>query len=125
MATETNQNPILSCPACGYSLQALTHASCPECGQVFAIISQKELERQRRWLAPYVIGLSTIPILYLLLYLSLRVTGVYASTYNLGNWEVKVDSNSEVVDTLYLPLSYLESEMQFHFSWFHDDPLSC
>lgn len=118
-------NPDLDCPSCGYSLTALTQSSCRECGQAFAIVPAEELKRRRRWIKPFALGACSVPALYLAFYLFLRVSGVYESYYSQGGWEVTLDSNSEIVDTIYLPLVCFESEMQFHFSWFHDEPLGC
>ncbi|MEM6258659.1 MAG: hypothetical protein AAGI37_10145 [Planctomycetota bacterium] len=118
-------NPSLDCPTCGYSLTGLTQPSCPECGQTVAIITTQELKRSRRWLKPFIGGALSLPALYLAFYVFLRVSGIYPSDYSQGNWGVTLDSNSEVVDALYSPLTYFEAEVQFHFSWFHDDPLSC
>ena len=118
-------NPNLDCPSCDYSLTSLTQTSCPECGQAFAIVSTQELMRRRRWLKPFVLGACSLPAFYLTFYLFLRVTGVFPADYSQGHWGVALDSNSEVVNALYLPLSYFEEELQFHFSWFHDEPFSC
>ena len=67
----------------------------------------------------------TLPALYLIFYVFLRLSGVYESYYSQGSWEVDGSSNSYVVDVIYFPLFILETDLQFHFSWFHDEPVGC
>ena len=116
-------NESLNCPSCGYELTALTKARCPECGKPFEVCKPNVLiNRKKVWWRAYLIGATSVPVLYLALYLLLRVGGVYYPYYSQGSWEMDGGTNIYFVDLAYLPLIFVENEFQAHFDWFYEQP---
>ena len=73
--------------------------------------------KQRMPWKPYVLGLLTPPLLYLLAYALLRITGVIYPYYSQGSWEMEGGTGVYVIDIWFLPLVLLEGDFHNHFRW--------
>lgn len=70
----------------------------------------------RPWKA-YILGVLTIPVVYLLLYAVLRLTGVFYAYYSQGNWEIDGGTRIDVVDVWFIPLAITETKLQNRLRW--------
>ena len=80
--------------------------------------SLKYSKQRRRWpWKEYVLGVVTTPIVYLLLYAILRVTGVFHAYYSQGSWEIEGGTGIYLVDMPFLPLVAMEGDLQNRLRW--------
>jgi hypothetical protein len=61
---------------------------------------------------PYILGLLTVPVLYVLLYLVLRACGVFHAYYSQGSWAIDGGTGIYVVDLPFLPAAIAEADLQ-------------
>ena len=67
-----SDDPALTCPACGYELEGLSGARCPECGQAFTITAADEPEAHPRWM----VGIFLLQMLLLIIGTCVLVAGL-------------------------------------------------
>jgi hypothetical protein len=65
----------------------------------------------------YVLGIGTTPVVYLLLYTILRVTGVFHTHYSQGSWEIEGGTGVYVVDAAFFPPAAMEGDLQNWLRW--------
>ncbi len=72
-----------------------------------------------RWaLVGYALGMFTLPVVYLLVYFLLRLSGVYYPSWSQGSWdEIDGTTNVFVLDVLFLPAEVFEVQLanRYHF----------
>jgi hypothetical protein len=73
---------------------------------------------RRRWpWKPYILGVVTTPVVYLLLYVILRVTGVFHAYCSQGSWEIEGGTGIYIVDVPFFPLAVMEGDLQNQLRW--------
>ncbi|HEX8340561.1 MAG TPA: hypothetical protein VF624_06590 [Tepidisphaeraceae bacterium] len=73
--------------------------------------------RRRRPRRPYVLAVTSVALAYLLLYVALRVTGVFYPYYSQGGWEIDGGTGIYAVDIPFLPLAILEGGAHNRLRW--------
>ena len=74
------------------------------------------LRRRLPW-KPFILGMLTTPVVYLVLYAILRVTGVFHAYYTQGSWEIEGGTGIYIVDVPFLPLALMEGDLQNRHRW--------
>jgi hypothetical protein len=73
---------------------------------------------RRRWpWKPYILGVLTTPLVYLMLYAILRVTGAFHPYYSQGSWEIEGGTRIYIVDVAFFPLAVMEGDLQNRLRW--------
>lgn len=79
-------------------------------------LEYSRLRRRLPW-TPYLLGVATLPALYLATYVLLRCCGVYYPFYNQGGWEIDGSTNSLIVDGAFFPAMIVEMNLQNRLRW--------
>ena len=73
---------------------------------------RKELMGERRRWRAYLLGLLMLSLMYLMLYIALRMVGVFVVYYGPDGLEVASQSESRVLDAAFGPLRAIEMELK-------------
>lgn len=77
----------------------------------------QSLPQQRLAWKSFLIGTACVPIAYVLLYLLLRITGVFYAYYSQGSWEIEGGTRFYYVDIWFVPLVMIETDVQNYLRW--------
>jgi hypothetical protein len=66
---------------------------------------------------PYLLGVATLPGLYFLTYILLRVGGVYYPFFNQGGWDIDGTTNVYLLDLTFVPARMIEADIQNRLRW--------
>ena len=69
---------------------------------------------------PFLFGVAVLPSLYLLVYVMLRLCGVYRPFYNQGGWEIDGTTRIYFIDVTFLPATIIEADCQNRLRWLHE-----
>jgi hypothetical protein len=81
-----------------------------------ASLEYSTLRRRLPW-KPYLLGVATLPAIYLARYVLLRCCGVYYPFYNQGGWEIDGTTNSLVIDVAFFPARIVEMNLHNRLRW--------
>ena len=68
----------------------------------------------------YLLGLVTLPALYVLVYVLLRLAGVYYPFYHQGGWEMDGGTGVYAIDLAFLPATITEIDCQNRLRWLRE-----
>ena len=75
----------------------------------------------RRWpVKAYLLGLVTLPLLYVVVYLLLRASGAYHPYFSQGSWEIEGTSHVYLLDVAYFPAMIIEGDIQNRLRWLRE-----
>lgn len=75
----------------------------------------------RRWAwKPYLVGVATLPAIYLVTYVLLRLCGVYYPFFNQGSWDIDGTTHVYVLDLAFGPATMIEAEIQNRLRWLRE-----
>lgn len=80
------------------------------------VLSYSRTRPRFPWKA-YFLGVLTGPALYALLYLLLRICGVFYPFYNQVGWDIDGSTGSYVVDLTFRPATIVEANLQNRLRW--------
>lgn len=66
---------------------------------------------------PILLGGAALPWLYVLVYVVLRVSGVFHLFYNQGGWEIDGSTGIVAIDVTFLPAMIVEADCQSRLLW--------
>ena len=74
------------------------------------------LRRRLPW-KPYLLGVVTLPTLYLFTYVLLRLCGVYYPFFNQGSWDIDGTTHVYLLDLAFAPATMVEADVQNRLRW--------
>lgn len=75
--------------------------------------------RCKRWKL-YLLGVATLPALYLVTYVLLRLCGVYYPFFNQGGWDIDGTTHVHVLDLAFAPATQAEADIQNRLHWLRE-----
>lgn len=69
---------------------------------------------------PFLLGVAAVPSVYVLVYITLRLCGVYHLFYNQGGWEIDGGNGVYIVDVTFLPATIMEADCQNRLRWLRE-----